>query len=135
MKTIEHIRDFIDGFVAWASAQADVHAVALVGSYARAATHDNSDIDLVLLTDQPEKYLADITWAERFGTVERHKIEDYSKLTSLRVWYRDGHEVEYGLTTPDWIAPPLDPGTKRVIDDGMLVLFERSALLSPILKN
>ena len=35
MKSAEHIRDFLNLFVNWASAQEDVQAIALVGSYAR----------------------------------------------------------------------------------------------------
>jgi uncharacterized protein len=135
MRTVEHIRNFIDRFVAWASTQPDVHAIALVGSYARAAARDDSDIDLVFLTDQPQKYLESTAWAERFGPIERHQFEDYGKVTSLRIWYRSGIEVEYGLTTPDWAAEPLDAGTQQVIADGMLVLFERNALLSPHIKD
>ncbi|RPJ27647.1 MAG: nucleotidyltransferase domain-containing protein [Chloroflexi bacterium] len=134
MKTIKHIRDFLDDFLNWASDQADVQAVALVGSYARSAARDDSDIDLVILTDQPSKYLDDIKWMERFGDLERHQIEDYGKLTSLRVWYQNGPEVEYGITTPDWAAAPLDAGTKEVMLGGMLVLFERGNLLSRYLK-
>ena len=134
MKTIEAIRDFLDPFVEWASVQPDVQGIALVGSYARGMARDDSDIDLVILTDQPSKYLADIKWTERFGTVEKQQIEDYGKLTSLRVWYQNGLEVEYGLTTPAWAAAPLDEGTRRVISDGMLVLFERGNLLSRYLK-
>ncbi len=130
MKTSEHIRSFLDAFVEWASAQADVQGVALVGSYARGAARDDSDIDLILLTDQPRKYLDDLTWLERFGAVEKHQTEDYGKLTSVRVWYPNGQEVEYGITTPDWAAVPLDAGTRRVISDGMIVLFERGMLLS-----
>lgn len=135
MRTIGHIREFIDKFVTWASIQEDVQAVAMVGSYARATARDDSDIDLVILTEQPEKYLQDITWAEQFGEIEKHQTEDYRKLISLRVWYRDNYEVEYGITTPDWAAQPLDPGTGQVIADGMLVLFERSPLLSPFTEN
>lgn len=135
MRTLEHIREFVDAFVAWASAQADVQAIALVGSYARAAARDDSDIDLVILTDQPEKYLEDVVWAEQFGEIENSQSEDYGKLISLRVWYRGSYEVEYGITTPDWVALPLDTGTARVINDGMLVLFERSALYSPPIKK
>jgi len=134
MKNIEHIRDFLDAFVTWASNQADVQGIALVGSYARAAGRDDSDIDLVILTDQPSKYLADLTWIERFGVVEKHQNEDYGKLISVRVWYQNGAEVEYGFTTPDWAAAPLDAGTSRVISDGMIVLFERGNLLSRYLK-
>ena len=61
MKTMDHIRDFLHGFVRWASAQLDVQAIALVGSYARGEARDDSDIDLVLLTDQPQNYLEDLT--------------------------------------------------------------------------
>lgn len=88
----------------------------------------------MILTDQPTKYLDDIQWIERFGAVEKHQTEDYGKLTSLRVWYQDGPEVEYGITPPAWAAAPLDKGTRRVISDGMSVLFERENLLSRHLK-
>jgi len=130
MKTIEHIRVFLDVFIAWASDRSDVQAIALVGSYARGEARDDSDIDLVLLTDEPQKYLDDIQWTERFGSVEKHQTEDYGKLISIRVWYQNGTEVEYGITTPDWAAVPLDAGTREVILGSMIVLFERGILLS-----
>jgi predicted nucleotidyltransferase len=130
MKTTEHIRDFLDAFVPWASAQEDMQAIALVGSYARDAARDDSDIDLVLLTDAPQKYLEDLKWLEHFGRVEKHQTEDYGKLTSIRVWYQNGVEVEYGITTPDWAAIPLDAGTQGVIRAGMIALFERGNLLT-----
>jgi len=98
MKTAEHIRNFLDTFVPWASAQEDIQAIALVGSYARGAARDDSDIDLVLLTDEPQKYLEDLKWMERFGPVEKHQTENYGKLISIRVWYQNGVEVEYGIT-------------------------------------
>lgn len=130
MKTIEQIRPFLDTFVTWASAHGDVQAIALVGSYARGEARDDSDVDLVILTNQPQRYREDLKWIDRFGTVKKQQIEDYGKLTSVRVWYQNGTEVEYGITTPDWAALPLDAGTQRVIGDGMTVLFERGNLLS-----
>ena len=48
-------------------------------------------------------------------------------LTSLRVLYTSGLEVEFGLTTRDWARLPLDFGTQMVISDGINVLFEREA--------
>jgi len=99
MKSTEDIRNFLNAFVDWAAVQGDVHAIALVGSYARGAARDDSDIDLVLLTDQPQKYLEELKWIESFGRLEKRQTEDYGKLTSVRVWYRDGVEVEYGITT------------------------------------
>lgn len=130
MKTRESIRDFLEAFVSWASTQAGMQGIALVGSYARGAAREDSDVDLVLLTDQPRSYLDDLTWLACFGAVDKYQVEDYGKLTSVRVWYQNGSEVEYGITVPDWAALPLDAGTRRVISDGMLVLFERGNLLS-----
>lgn len=134
MKTVEHIHDFLNCLVERFSTQEDVHAIALVVSYAHATARDDSDIDLVILTDRPGKYLESAVWAEQFGEIEKYQTEDYGKLISLRVWYRNSFEVEYGITTPDWAAQPLDAGTQQVIDDVMLVLFERSILLSPIFR-
>jgi hypothetical protein len=82
------------------------------------------------LTNEPDRYLQDTTWAEQFGVVAKQQIEAYGKVVSLRVWYDGGPEVEYGLTTPNWASPPLDPGTQTVISAGMQVLFEREARLS-----
>ena len=98
MKTINDIRDFLDDFLTWVSAREDVHAVGLVGSYARGEARDDSDIDLVLLSDRSRAYLEDLKWIERFGTVQNHQTEDYGKLTSIRVIYQNGYEVEYGIT-------------------------------------
>jgi predicted nucleotidyltransferase len=134
MKNIEHIRDFLNAFVDWASDGEGLQAIALVGSYACGEARDDSDIDLVILTDQPSKYLDDIKWTERFGVVEKQQTEDYGKLISLRVWYQNGPEVEYGITTPEWAAAPLDAGTQEVMSGGMIVLFERGNLLSRYLK-
>ena len=127
----EQVTRFLNEFVAWALTQPDIRAVALVGSYARNAATETSDVDLVLLTRRPEMFLQDINWAQRFGTIERQQLEDYGLVTSIRVWYTGGLEVEYGLTDERWVATPLDEGTRRVISDGMQILFEREPLLSP----
>jgi len=128
---MNEIDAFIHDVVSWAATQPGIRAVALVGSHARGAATATSDIGLVLLADSPEQYLAHTGWVARFGAVVKQQTEDYGKVTSLRAWYADGREVEYGLTTPDWALPPLDEGASRVIRDGMRVLFEREPLLSP----
>ncbi len=112
-----------------------MQAIALVGSYARGTARDDSDIDLVILTHQPQKYLEELKWIKGFGSVEKHQTEDYGKLASIRVWYENGVEVEYGITGPDWAALPLDAGTQEVIRGGMIVLFERGNLLSRNVKQ
>ena len=58
------------------------------------------------------------------------QAEDYGLITSIRVWYIDGREIEYGITDERWAAIPLDEGSRRVISDGMQVLFEQNHILS-----
>ena len=127
---VEAVELFLDEFTAWASAQADILGVALVGSFARNAASDTSDVDLVILAREPKRFLDDQSWVGNFGEASRRQIEEYGLLTSLRVWYADGREIEYGITTEAWGSVPLDKGTQRVISDGMRVLFERGQLLS-----
>ena len=131
MKKLEQVIDFIEDFMRWSTKRKDIRAVALVGSYAREAATETSDVDLVIITEDPQKYLTNDDWVKVFGTAITKKIEEYGKLTSLRVWYESGLEIEYGFTTWEWAKTPLDKGTKRVIDDGMRVLFEKETLLSP----
>jgi len=131
MKKLIHVIDFIEDFMRWSRRRKDIRAVALVGSYARETATEASDVDLVIISEKPETYTTNTEWIRVFGKVIAQQVEDYGKLTSLRVWYESGLEVEYGFTTREWAKTPLDKGTKRVIDDGLRVLFEKEALLSP----
>lgn len=104
--------------------------MALVGSYARGTAESSSDIDLVILCSRPDFYLEHDQWINQFGEVQKQQVEDYGKVTSIRIWYENGLEVEYGLTGADWAALPIDEGTLQVMQEGMKILFERSSLLS-----
>lgn len=128
--TFDNITRFLTEFSDWASAQSDIQAVALVGSHARNAATETSDVDLILIVDDPAGYLQDQTWVQQFGDIREQQLEDYGLLISIRVWYTDGREIEYGITDARWSAIPLDEGTQRVISDGMRVLFEREPILS-----
>jgi predicted nucleotidyltransferase len=131
MKKLIPTIDFIEDFMRWSTRRKDIRAVALVGSFANQTASENSDVDLVIITEKPEKYLTNTDWARVFGVVITQRTENYGKLTSLRVWYESGLEIEYGFTTREWVRTPLDEGTKRVIADGMKILFEKEELLSP----
>jgi predicted nucleotidyltransferase len=135
MRRTEQIKDFLDAFTDWAAAQPDITAVALIGSYARGAATDKSDIDLLILVAEPHQYLADTSWTTQFGLVAKQQLEDYGRVTSLRAWYVNGYEVEYGLTTPAWIQLPWDEGTQLVFEGGLKILFERVAPFSPGVQN
>ena len=127
---IGQVNRFLQIITKWASSQIDIQVVALVGSYARGTANESSDIDLVIITDKPRKYLEHTQWVTHFGKVITQRIEYYGKVTSIRICYTSGLEVEYGITDNNWVSLPLDEGTRQVIQDGMMILFERNALLS-----
>ena len=128
--SLGRVEQFLHDLHDWASGQSDIKAVALVGSHARKGATEDSDVDLVIVATQPDVYLRNTAWAQRFGTIKRQQVEDYGKVTSVRVWYDEGLEVEYGLTDETWAALPLDEGSREVISGGMRVLCERGDTLS-----
>jgi predicted nucleotidyltransferase len=109
----------------WARGRAGIARVALVGSYARGDPAPTSDIDLVLFTEDPEAFLGDQAWLSTFGEVARTQIEDWGRVRSLRVWYADGPEVEFGVTDPGWGEDPEDEATQAVIKAGYRALYVR----------
>jgi uncharacterized protein len=129
------VKVFLDKFSGWASLRPDIEGVLLVGSYARDVADEESDVDLIILTKQPEGYLNDPSWASVFGQVIRRKLEDWGRVRSLRVFYKDGLEVEYGFALPDWADIPVDTGTHRVVMGGMKILFDSRGLLTRLHKE
>jgi len=127
-----NVSAFLEAFNCWASAQTDVKAVALVGSYARDAATEGSDVDLLILTIDVSKYINDLSWVSLFGEAPECSVEDWGKVTSLRTFYTGGLEVEYGFATPDWAKRPMDAGSLQVVSDGMKILFDAQNILSTV---
>jgi tRNA nucleotidyltransferase (CCA-adding enzyme) len=123
----------VDGLLrqvaAWAAEQDHVRALFLVGSYARGDARDDSDVDLILLVDDPDSLLQRKAWPATFGPVERARTEVWGKVTSLRVRYADGPQVEFAIASLDWVRLPLDEGARRVLRDGFRSLYDPEHLL------
>lgn len=109
----------------WALADPRMEALIIVGSHARGTARADSDLDLVVLTTGKADMLRDQSFTGLFGEVERQQTEEYGACTSVRAWYRDGMEIEFGLVEPFWISMPLDPGTEGVLRDGFRVLVDK----------
>ena len=127
------VDEFLVAFADWAGGREDVVGGVLVGSHARGTARPDSDVDVVILAKEPLLYLDDTTWVEHFGRAASVEREDYGMVQSLRAIYRDGLEVEFGLTVPAWAATAgLAAGTREVFAGGFRILHDPLGLLASL---
>lgn len=124
----------------WAATQPGILGLALVGSWARGAARPDSDIDLVILTEDPERYrldrswLLDIDWALVGLPVIGWRDADYGALWSRHITLADAVEVEFGFSLPAWASTsPIDAGTRRVATDGLRILYDPQHLFATLM--
>lgn len=117
----------------WVAGREGVRAAFLVGSQARAETPADewSDVDLVLVVDDPRPYLAEAAWVRAFGEpvltfVERMAIRDGFE---RRVLYEDGQDLDVAVLPAagieDWLV---DPEGARVLARGFRLLHDTLGL-------
>ena len=100
-------------------------ALAVVGSYAYDHPRMVSDVDLVLLTNDPDNHSQGLGWVASFDPRAR-LIRDqwWGSLRERRVRLYSGLQVELGIARPAWASLPLDPGTERVLRAGCRILHD-----------
>ncbi|NJL71265.1 MAG: nucleotidyltransferase domain-containing protein [Candidatus Competibacteraceae bacterium] len=125
------IRQVRQNIIRFASSHPDIIAVLLVGSYARHEERPDSDIDLIVLTDRKQQMIEQTDWTEEFGSTDRKTREEYGEITSIRAEYSNC-EIEFGIGLEKWIAIPLDPGTREVLQDGYEVIYDRNGKLNRV---
>ena len=102
-----------------------IKSTLIVGSYARGTNREDSDLDVVIITSKKDELVGNQQFVECFGEVKKKQIEYYGACTSIRVWYKDGQEVEFGIVIPSWMDKPLDEGTRKVLSNGYRVLEDK----------
>lgn len=129
----DDVERFLASLVAFAEARDDVRAVALVGSRARGVARPDSDVDVVMLSTEPETYIDGDDWIRRFPGATLLATRRWGALTERRLLLGNGIEVDFGVACPSWASTqPLDPGTARVARDGLVVLHDRDGLLAQV---
>ena len=121
---------FLEAVSKWAESREDILGLALIGSHARDEARPDSDIDLTVLCESIDALVSDQDWAGLFGEIRKIGTERYGPTRSVRVFYENGLEVEFGIAEDSWVKLPLDSGTRRVISDGIRVLYDPGGLLA-----
>ncbi|HSG14300.1 MAG TPA: aminoglycoside 6-adenylyltransferase, partial [Gaiellaceae bacterium] len=113
----------------WASERPDVRAAVVVGSQARAGApaDRHSDLDILLVVDDPEALLADAAWVAGFGDPVLTFLEGTALggVLERRVLYEDGQDVDFAVVPAGGLGRLVsDPGAAGVLRRGFRVLHD-----------
>jgi uncharacterized protein len=129
-----------DALARWVRSRPDIDALGVAGSWARGAARPDSDLDLIMLADDPESFRTDQTWLERLPIPEpfrigTHSAEEYGPVWSCRMFLQPDAELELTFGPLGWArTEPVDPGTRRVVGDGFAVIVDKSGRLQRLVE-
>jgi hypothetical protein len=120
---------------AWVTDQPDIRAVGLAGSWARGEARMSSDVDLVVLTDDSDRYIKKSAWIE-LATGQHGQIirtQSWGPLIERRVKEPSGFLIEFGFAPTSWASiDPLDPENARIVAEGFKVLYDPDGMLAEL---
>lgn len=115
----------------WSAGRPDVVAVGLAGSFAHGDARMDSDVDILVLTNDKQPYVEGEAWISELGGLRLIKTEQWGPMTERRLVLPSVLEVEMGFAPPSWTATdPVDWGTRNVVEDGISVLHDPQGLLT-----
>jgi hypothetical protein len=92
-----------------------------------------SDLDVVLLCDDIQRYAAGTGWTEPLRLGVALRTAQWGVLTEHRFTAPSDLEIEIGVASPVWAGTePLDSGTARVARDGLVVVYDPDGLLASL---
>jgi aminoglycoside 6-adenylyltransferase len=131
------MEQLLERILTWTEAQSDVSAVAVVGSRARTDPPADvwSDLDLILIVDDPEPYLSTTDWLAQVGRVWLSFPErtDTGQATEHRVLFEGGLDVDFIPIARDdvprafQVSPLAD-----IVRGGLRVLLDKDGALSAL---
>ena len=116
MTSAAEVEQILDAFAAWAPQRPDVLAVGLIGSWARGAAGPGSDIDVVVVSADPERRARRSDgWPPGLPPLQAPRRRRWGFLLA------GATELEVGVVPVRWAE---DPRTQRIVDDGLRIVYD-----------
>jgi hypothetical protein len=116
----------------WARSRPGITGLSLLGSWARNAAQADSDLDFILLADDPHRRHAE-AWLSLLGDPPVVGSRRWGNVAETRARLRSGLEVELGVAPSSWAATkPVDGGAARVVRGGFRILFDPIGTLADL---
>ncbi len=130
----------VDRFVAWAEAGDTIRGAAVIGSRARKdrLADEWADLDIVIWSTDPARYLEDAAWTGALGDVWITFTEDSPdpRVRERRVLFAGGLDVDFAFVHPgaaDGRARSLADVAADVFGRGVRVLLDRDGDVAAVL--
>jgi hypothetical protein len=124
----------------WASNLPGISALAIIGSWARGGASPSSDLDLLMIAEQPHllqgnrDWPAAIDWRGAGFALKDWEDVSYGAVWSRHVELSPNARVELSFASPSWAATdPIDSGTLEVVRGGCQILLDKGGILSALL--
>jgi uncharacterized protein len=109
---------------AWTAGRSGILGAGLAGSR------------FILLVEDVISYTQQAGWAEELGAMRIVRTQRRGPLTERRLQLPDGGELDVGIVEPSWASVvPLDPGTRRVVEQGFRILYDPHGLLETLVST
>lgn len=110
----------LDHLVNAAVPRRDVHGVILVGSHGRGSADEFSDIDVVILCDDPGHLVEDEDWWRSLGPVLMTYSDSYGDDADRRLVLEDGSDIELIFEPMSWFE---SDHAARTLSFGYRILY------------
>ncbi|UCE66630.1 MAG: aminoglycoside 6-adenylyltransferase [Candidatus Zixiibacteriota bacterium] len=136
----ELFEQFIDRFKRWAKKQDDIRGAYILGSRARKETPADewSDLDLPIITSDPDRYISDISWLDNLG---KHCLTFLEKTGTgreieRRVLFEGGLDVDFPIIPYDLLKNhTLSPLDIIMLNRGYRILVDKDKELAAIVRG
>jgi aminoglycoside 6-adenylyltransferase len=133
------VEEMLDRLVRWAETQPDISAIINQGSRARIdhPADQWSDLDLIVYTSRPERYLTSTEWLENIGNVMLTFLEKTATGDNVerRALFEGGVDVDFSIIPKESLVKDLeDPSSQDqdLIRRGVRVLHDKTGLLAKL---
>jgi len=115
--------------------QKDVLATAVIKPPDEADPTEISYLKILVITTDVEKHINDETadWSKSFGSLREQKIEENGVFRIIRAFYKNGIEIEFYFTSPDWAnTEPISEETRKILAEGIKIFHDPEKLLDKL---
>lgn len=123
----------ISNFVQWGNSTDKIYAALVIGSQARTdhPADDNSDLDIIMVADEPSCFLKSNQWLEQIGNVNISFVENtIGGGKERRILFDNALDVDFVILSPTNFMDAMGSSEVSILKRGYRILIDKIGLAS-----